>query len=389
MSLLVVNCGSSSLKCRVFDGRGESVLAEGHVERVGDPEATLYARTPGSKDERAVAHIDHAGAFDALCDLLFAPGGAPEPTAIGHRVVHGGETFREATRIDDGVERAIDELATLAPLHNPICLAGIRAARARYPAAEHVAVFDTAFHATLPPRAYLYAVPKALYEESGVRRYGFHGTSHAFAAERAAALLGRMPRRLVSCHLGAGCSLAAIENGRSIDTTMGLTPLEGVPMATRSGDVDPGLFRHLSEARGLELHEIDRLLNEESGLLGLSGSTSDIRELEGLAAGGDDDAEQALDVFAYRVRKAIGSAMAALGGCDAIVFTGGAGANSDPLRARILGGLEDLGCRVDDARNAATRGREGEISPKGASVALLVVPANEELRIARETRAAL
>ena len=388
MTLLVVNCGSSSLKCRVFDAEDRSV-AEGSVTRIGDAHSALEWAQAGGAERRELDRVDHAGAFEALCELLYGGDAQPAPTIVGHRVVHGGEDFREATPIDDEVEHAIDALAPLAPLHNPLCLTGIRAARARFPDAQHVAVFDTAFHATLPPRAYLYALPLALYEEAGVRRYGFHGTSHAHASERVAALLGETPRRLVSCHLGAGCSLAAIEDGSAIDTTMGLTPLEGLVMATRSGDVDPGLFAYLAERRGMSLEAIDRLLNHESGLLGLSGRTGDIRELQALAADGDALAEQALDVFAYRARKAIGAAIAALGGCDALVFTGGAGANSHALRERILSPLSGLGIRLGAARNVAADGQEAVISEAGAPVSILVVPANEELHIAREARAAL
>lgn len=390
MKTLVVNCGSSSLKCRLYDMADESVLASGNVERLGESGTSLTCSAGHESLQEPLDATKHDAALAALTARMFSlafgvPNAPDDLEAVGHRVVHGGALFREATPIDAAVEAAIETLSPLAPVHNPLCLLGIRKARALFPAARHVAVFDTAFHHTLPEHAFLYALPYALYEDAGVRRYGFHGTSHRYATERATEFLAPGPSsRLITCHLGAGSSLAAIKDGRSIDTSMGMTPAEGLVMATRSGDVDPGLFAFLTRERGMSAEAVDTLLNRESGLLGVSGLTGDIRELEAAASAGNARAELALTLFAYRARKAIGAYLAALGGADAIVFTGGAGTHGAALRERIVAGLEGLGICLDAAANAAFADGENRISTADSPTALLVIPTNEELVIARD-----
>ena len=293
---------------------------------------------------------------------------------MGHRVVHGGERFTASALIDDGVLRAIEEQVPLAPVHNPRCLLGISEAQRIFPDVPHVAVFDTAFHQSMPPEAYLYAVPYALYERDRIRRYGFHGISHRYAAERAAVLLGKPVDAFtgITCHLGNGCSIAAVERGCSVDTSMGMTPLEGLVMGSRSGDLDPGVFAHLVEHLGIAASDVAVLLNHESGLLGISGVSSDVRELEHAAAGGHARAELALEIFAYRARKYIGAYLAVLGGADAVAFTGGAGANSAGLRHRIITGLEGLGMSLDPVANEAAAGLETLVSARDSAGSLRV-----------------
>lgn len=364
MPILVINCGSSSVKYRLFDMADERVMASGQIERIGQPGAVP----------------DHEAAIAQVCVDLAQDAG--DVAAVGHRVVHGGEQFVDAVPIAPDVEAAIDGLAVFAPLHNPPNLAGIRAARAHFPDAVHVAVFDTAFHQTAQPHAFLYALPFAFYERDRIRRYGFHGTSHRYVSERAAGILGR-PFTGITCHLGNGCSIAAIEDGRSADTSMGFTPLEGVAMGTRSGDVDPAVVLLL--ARRLGIDETERLLNRDSGLLGLSGLSNDLRELQQAADAGYARAELALEVFAYRIRKYIGAYLAVLGRADGIVFTGGIGENSADMRRRILEGLDGLGICLDAARNADCTGRESRISTDVSRIAILVIPTDEERLIARQT----
>jgi acetate kinase len=384
--ILVVNCGSSSLKCRLYEMDGNELLASGAVELIGRPGSMLRCEVAGQSSSRPVEAATHAEALELLAAAIFervADAGAPD--VVAHRVVHGGEHFREAVRVDDDVLRAIDDLAPLAPMHNPICLLGIRTAANLYPTAQQVAVFDTAFHHSLPERAFLYALPYSLYERDGIRRYGFHGASHHYVAQRVAELLGRAGghSRIISCHLGAGCSMAAIRDGRSLDTSMGMTPLEGLVMGTRSGDLDPGVFAHLTTHLGITASDVAELLNHESGLLGISGVSSDVRELERAAETGHARAELALEVFAYRARKYIGAYLAVLGGADAVAFTGGAGANSARLRRRILTGLEGLGMSLDPVANDAADGSEALISTGDSAVSLCVIPSNEEFSIAR------
>lgn len=344
MKVLALNCGSSSLRWGLFDVAEDRELATGGVEEVRDRE-------------------------DAWRDTRLALARLPPPDAVGHRVVHGGERFTEATRIDSSVLEAIEAQVPLAPTHNPRCLEGIREASRLFPDTPQVAVFDTAFHQTLPPASYLYALPYELYEKDHIRRYGFHGTSHRYAAERAAELLDLPAQSYtgISCHLGNGCSIAAVRDGRCIDTSMGMTPLEGLMMGTRSGDVDPAVVLELARRHGVDRAE--RLLNDESGLLGVSGVSSDLREVEAAATSGNERARLALDLFAHRVRRGIGAMLAVLGDAQALVFTGGIGVHGEAMRERILDGLEGIGI--------------------GSRIRVLVIPAREEWLIARETAAAL
>lgn len=369
MKVLSLNCGSSSLRWGLYEVAEERALAQGKLDEAHDLErAWQQARR----------------ALDGLSGDL-------APDAVGHRVVHGGERFTDAVRIDDEVIRAIEKQVPLAPAHNPRCLVGIREAQKIFPKLPHVAVFDTAFHQTMPPEAYLYALPFELYERDRIRRYGFHGTSHRFAAERAAQLLG-MPIRAsscISCHLGNGCSIAAVKQGRSIDTSMGMTPLEGLMMGTRSGDIDPAVVLELAARPEFGPEGVAAMLNRDSGLLGVSGVSSDLRQVEIAAAEGNDRARLALDLFAYRVRRGIGSALGVLGGTDAVVFTGGIGEHGASMRERIVGGLSGLGMKLDTEANRECVGREGCISTSDSSVALFVIPAQEEWLIALETDAIL
>jgi len=391
--ILVLNCGSSSVKYTLFDIDREQDLAGGTVEKIGGKQPTFTHHWHGERLTESVEAADHTEALMHIRSLLLDPahGGvqtAEEIAAVGHRVVHGGERFVQSTLITGEVERAIEEFFDLAPLHNPPNLAGIRAAKRFFPDVPHVAVFDTAFHQSMPERAFLYAIPYELYEKERIRKYGFHGTSHRYVAGRAAQILGKESEGFtgITCHLGNGCSLAAVRRGRSVDTSMGMTPLAGVPMGTRSGDVDPALIFHLAEQLGMALEDIDQLLNRRSGLLGISGVSNDLREVEQAAAAGNPRAELALEIFAYRVRRYIGSYHTALGGAEAVVFTGGIGENAVDIRRRILGELGRLGIVLDAERNQACRGEEGEISTADSPIKLLVIPTNEELLIARDTR---
>ena len=375
--ILVINCGSSSLKFSLFDG--EERVQSGLVERIGEVGPELVV---GEQRCQVVAG-DHGEAMQRVHEVMGVDNAIE---AIGHRIVHGGERFFAAELVTPEVERGIEDCAALAPLHNPAHLAGIRAAREYFPEVPQVVVFDTAFHQTLPERAYLYALPYELYEQEGIRRYGFHGTSHRYVAQRAAELLQVEQFTGITCHLGNGSSLAAIRDGQSVDTSMGLTPLAGVAMGTRSGDVDPAAVFHLARRRELSLEQIETMLNHESGLLGLSGCSQDLREVEQAALEGDKRCLRALEVFTYGVRKYIGAFLAVLGRIDAVVFTGGIGENSAAARGWILQDMKHLGLELDSARNRAHVGREGEISSFGAKTRILVVPTNEELVIVRETR---
>jgi acetate kinase len=369
--VLVLNAGSSSLKYQLLDMSDRSVTASGTVERIGGD-------GPGEVPDHAAALEQVLGALD-----LAAP-----PVAVGHRVVHGGDRFTRPTLVDDAVLDAIRDLVPLAPLHNPANLAGIEVARARFPDTPQVAVFDTAFHATMPPVAWRYALPRELADGLRIRRYGFHGTSHAHVARRAAEVLGRPAAdlRLVTLHLGNGCSAAAVAGGRSVDTSMGLTPLGGLVMGTRCGDLDPGVVAHLHREGGLSLEEIDVLLNTRSGMRGLAGA-NDLREVHRRADAGDADAAEALEVFCYRIRCTVGAYAAALGGVDAVVFTAGIGENDADVRERVCAGLSWLGLRLDPERNAARSREPRVVSADGSPVAALVVPTNEELEIAEQALA--
>ncbi|MEJ2722452.1 MAG: acetate kinase, partial [bacterium] len=372
MKVLVLNCGSSSIKYQVFAMPEAEVIAKGLVQRIGESEGGIEQTAGGEK--RKVAHKipDHEFGLKMVVRFLTEGDNAPlndvsEIGAVGHRVVHGGERFTETVRIDDEVIKAIEDHAELAPLHNPPNLQGIRVALKIFPDAPQVAVFDTAFHQTMPPRAYRFALPGRLYRENRIRRYGFHGTSFRYVAMRAAAMLGMsLPDcNLIICHLGNGCSIVAIAKGKSVDTSMGLTPLQGLVMGTRSGDIDPGIIFHLGRVQELSMNEIDNLLNKKSGLLGLSEESNDVRKLLEQVRAGDEKAELAMDVFCYRLKKYIGAYFAALGKVDALVFTAGIGENSPEVRARTCKGLERLGIGLDDEANESAVGREADITARG------------------------
>jgi len=392
MKVLVVNCGSSSLKFQLFDMARGKRLAKGLIERIGEEASRLVYESDGAKLDARVKAADHEEAVKDMVACLTHPergviASLEEIEAVGHRVVHGGESFTDSAEIDDAVEAVIEELIPLAPLHNPPNLVGIRAARHVLTGAPHVAVFDTAFHETMPPHAFTYAVPYEFYEKYHVRRYGFHGTSHRFVARRAAEILGKPFDEFsgVTCHLGNGCSMAAVKNGKSVDTTMGLTPLEGLMMGTRSGDLDPAILFFLVNRAGVPFERLDDLLNRKSGLLGVSGVSNDMRPLLDEAVKGNRRARLALDMFAYRAKKYIGAYLAVLNGADAIVFTGGIGERDPDQRNWICSGLETLGIVLDAKKNAEVLAAEATISAPGSRIEVMVVPTNEELEIARET----
>ena len=396
--ILVINCGSSSLKYSFYDTTDESRHARGLVERIGIAGTRHVYRGPKGELKRELPPGGFAEAFKAMLGELTAKetgviGGAGDISVVAHRVVHGGERFTEATVISDEVLAHIEALNPLAPLHNPVNVAGIREMQRLFPAVPHVAVFDTAFHHTLPAYAYLYGLPYEFYEQKKVRRYGFHGTSHAYVALRAAQFLKRRPNELelVSCHLGNGSSLCAVDHGRSIDTTMGFTPAEGLIMGTRCGDVDVGILAFLERSQGLTATQSEELLNKKSGLLGLSGVSSDMREVLAAAEQDNHRALVALKAYCYRVRKYIGSYVAAMGGLDAVIFTGGIGQGSAEVRALALQGLNCMGIKLDPQRNREARGFDEvcRISTDDSTVAVLVVPTDEERMMAREALRAL
>lgn len=390
--VFVINCGTSSLKYRVIDVDRAESLASGVAERIGQPSGRLtHRRADGAEHTIERPMPDHAEALSAMLDAFAKAGPSLADlhlTTVAHRVVHGGTRFPAPARIDDGVLRAIRELSALAPLHNPVNATVIELARQVFPELPHVAIFDTAFHQTLPPHAYTYAVPQQWEREYGVRRYGFHGTSHSYVSRAAAEFLGRpvADTNVIVLHLGNGASAAAVAGGRSVETSMGLTPLEGLVMGTRSGDLDPAIVAHLHRTAGLESDAVDRALNSSSGLLGMAGQ-SDLREVQRLIEDGDEQAALALDVFCHRIRKYVGAYMAVLGRTDAVVFTAGIGENVPTVRARSLAGLNNLGIRIDEQRNAAPSDGARAISAPGSPVAVLVVPTDEELEMARQAAA--
>ncbi len=383
-SVLVINCGSSSIKYALIPAAADEPRLAGAAERVGSSDAYLKGiDSHGERFEKALPNADHTQALEAILEHLEGR----RPAAIGHRIVHGGEHFTKAALIDDAVKAAIETTAALAPLHNPANLEGVAATGKLFPDLPQVAVFDTAFHQSLPPRAFRYALPEALYRDHAIRRYGFHGTSHAYVSERADALSG-IEGGWLTAHLGNGCSTCAVWEGRSLDTSMGLTPLEGLVMGTRSGDVDPGLHAHLSRQLGWSLERIDDVLNRGSGLLGLSGLTNDMRELETAAQAGHENARLAIEVFCYRIAKSLAALSCALPRLDGIVFTGGIGENSPLVREKVVANLPHFGLGLDRTTNAETvLGREGRIDGgHPAAPRLWVIPTDEEGRIAAETR---
>ena len=388
--VLVVNAGSSSLKLTLFSMTGERLLAKGMVERIGlAGPALVYERAGDEPRREPVAVAGHDEALARICAELVNPKSGVIPSlaaveAVGHRVVHGGERFRDSCRVTPDVKLGIRACEALAPLHNPANLGGIEACERAFPAAPQVAVFDTAFHHSMPPESFLYAMPRRYYEQQGVRKYGFHGTSHRFAAGAASRLLGAplSALRLITCHLGNGSSITAVQAGEVLDTSMGMTPLGGLVMGTRGGDIDPGAILYLLRERAT-VDELDRVLNRESGMLALAGS-SDMRDAIASAERGEERAAVAIRAYVHRLVHYIGAYFALMGGADAIVFTGGVGENSSYIRERVLERLGCIGCRLDPDANRVARG-EVRISAAASPVAALVIPANEELMIARET----
>ncbi len=387
MNVLVLNCGSSSAKFAILDTDSGEERVAGLAQRLGSEKATLEWKVAGRKESHDIPGADHGRALRAAVEVLERLGLARGLSAVGHRVVHGGARFSGSMVVDAEVLAKVEQCIPLGPLHNPPNLLGIAIARELFPELPQVAVFDTAFHQTMPPRAYLYPVPYAWYEELEVRRYGFHGTSHRFVAQQAVRQLGLAPgdHALVTAHLGNGCSLTAVRDGESIDTTMGLTPLEGVAMGTRSGSVDPALVGHVARALGQPAEKVIEALNKESGLLGLSGLSNDMRTLQEAADAGHDRAQLAIDVFCYALAKAVASLVVPLGRLDALVFTGGIGENSAAVRARVLKQLGFLGLTVDPVANMSHgRAQRGRITREERPLAA-VVPTNEELMIALDT----
>jgi len=383
--ILVLNAGSSSLKFAVFDRAAEALHAGGIVQNLDSPEACFFMRTPGGSRSCA---LPGATIVQALEKILGEVAAESPPLAIGHRVVHGGEYFAGASRIDEATLREIERCGRLAPLHNPRSATVIREVLRRFPAVPQAAVFDTAFHQTLPPKAFHYAIPHEFYAKHRIRRYGFHGISHAYVGEQAARRLGMPFSELsaITVHLGNGCSACAIHRGRSVDTTMGLTPLEGLVMGNRSGDVDPAMHAFLAECENLSLREVDEILNHRSGLLGLSGLSNDMRTLAAAEEAGNERARLAIDVFCHRLAKAVLSMGASLETMNAVVFTGGIGENSPSVRERTLAQLGVLGVRCDPGLNESNGiGSQGEISAADSAVPAFVIATNEELAIARET----
>ena len=386
--VLVINSGSSSFKYQLVDTGSGEALASGLVERIGEPNGSMRHRGPDGTTEASLEIPDHTAGFQVMLDAFEQSGPSLEadpPVAVGHRVVHGGKRFFEPTIVTPLVEINIEDLSDLAPLHNPANLEGIRAAQKAFPDVPHVAVFDTAFHQTLPPAAYTYAIDAGLAERYRVRRYGFHGTSHRYVSAAAAAFLGRPLGELkqIVLHLGNGASACAIDGGRSVDTSMGMTPLEGLVMGTRSGDLDPAVLLHLARRAHLDTDALDELLNRRSGLMGLAGR-GDMRDVRQAAEAGDAAARLALDTAVHRLKHYVGSYAAVLGGVDAISFTAGIGENDAALRAETMAGLEFLGIRIDPDRNTAPSREARVISADDSAVTVLVVPTNEELEIARQ-----
>ena len=393
MNILVINCGSSSLKYQLINSETEGVLAKGLCERIGIDGMLTYQPEGGEKEKSEIAMPTHTEAINAvLAALTNEKSGVikslSEVGAVGHRVVHGGEKFTSSCLINDESMKAIEECNDLAPLHNPANLIGIRACQELMPGVPMVAVFDTAFHQTMPDVAYTYGIPYEYYEKCKVRRYGFHGTSHSYVSKRTAEIVGKPydQMKIIVCHLGNGASISAVNCGKSVDTSMGLTPLEGLVMGTRSGDLDPAIIDFVGKKEGLSLDEMNEVLNKKSGMLGISGVSSDGRDLEAAAETGNKRAQLALDVFDYRVIKYIGAYAAAMNGVDAIAFTAGIGENNIKMRKDVCSSLTYLGVKLDEEKNNV-RGEERIISADDSKVQVLLVPTNEELAIARETLA--
>ncbi len=391
MKVLVINCGSSSLKYQLIDSDTEAVIAKGLCERIGIDGRLTHQTMGKDKYTVDVPMPEHNAAVKYVLDALLdqekgAITSLSEIDAVGHRIVHGGEKFANSVVISDEVMEAIEECNDLAPLHNPANLIGIRACQSHMPGVPMVAVFDTAFHQTMPDKAYTYAIPYEYYENYKIRRYGFHGTSHSFVSKRLAELIGKdiKDTKMIICHLGNGSSITAVDGGKSVDTSMGLTPLAGLPMGTRSGDIDPAILEFIAGKEGKSVEEITTILNKKSGVSGLSGVSSDFRDLDAGMKDGNDRCRLALDVFCYSVKKYIGAYAAAMGGLDAIAFTAGIGENNPYVRRMATTGLEFMGIDIDEEKNEV-RGDETKISTDSSKIQVWVVPTNEELAIARET----
>lgn len=393
MKILVLNCGSSSVKYKLIDTATDNVMAEGGVEKIGLPDGFLkYKLSDGSKALKELGLVDHKGAVKAVLDILTDPelgciSSYDEIDAVGHRVVHGAEKFSKSVLITDEVLQQVKECYDLAPLHNPANVTGIEAVEEILPGIPQVGVFDTAFHQTMPAKSYMYALPYRFYKEDGVRRYGFHGTSHRYVSARVCEILGVdiEKQRIITCHIGNGGSITAVFHGKSIDTSMGLTPTEGLMMGTRVGDVDPGALTFLMKKHNLTVDQLQTIINKESGVLGVSEISSDMREIEAAVNAGDERAKLALDMYEQRIIKYIGAYAAEMGGVDIIVFTGGVGENQTGLRANVCAPLGFMGVTLDKDVNAKTRGTETVISTPESKVTVVVVPTDEELMIARDT----
>lgn len=395
MKILVLNCGSSSVKYKLIDTTAHETLAEGGVERIGLNDGFLkYRQKDGSKAVTELGHVDHRGAVEAILKNLTAPdtgciSSYREIDAVGHRVVHGGEKFNKSVLIDDAVKEQIKECYDLAPLHNPANMTGIEAVEAILPNVPQVGVFDTAFHQTMPPKSFMYALPYKYYKEDGIRRYGFHGTSHRYVSQRVCEFLGVDPseQRIITCHIGNGGSITAVYHGKSIDTSMGLTPTEGLMMGTRVGDVDPGALTYLMTRHNLTPDQLQHIINKDSGVFGVSEISSDMREIEAAVKAGDPRATLALDMYEQRILKYVGAYAAEMGGVDIIVFTGGVGENQTGVRANVCRPLAFMGVEIDEQLNERTRGTETLLSTPGSKVKVAVIPTDEELMIARDTEA--
>ncbi|MDE5660318.1 MAG: acetate kinase [Muribaculaceae bacterium] len=393
MKILVLNCGSSSVKYKLIDTATEEVMAEGGVEKIGLSDGFLKFKFHGAKEVKELGLVDHNGAVSAVLSILTDPkfgciGSLKQIDAVGHRLVHGGTKFSGSVLITDEVKEMVRECYPLAPLHNPANMTGVEAIDNLMPGVPQVGVFDTAFHQTMPPKAYMYALPYKYYEEDGLRRYGFHGTSHRYVSQRVCEILGVDPakQRIITCHIGNGGSITAVAGGKSIDTSMGLTPTEGLMMGTRCGDVDPGALTYLMERHGLSDADIQRIINKESGVAAISGLSNDMREIEAAVIAGHERATLALDMYEHRIIKYVGAYAAEMGGVDIIVFTGGVGENQTGVRENVCEPLKFMGVELDKALNATVRGTETVISTPASKVKVVVVPTDEELTIARDTR---
>ncbi|MDE5913177.1 MAG: acetate kinase [Muribaculaceae bacterium] len=394
MKILVLNCGSSSVKYKLIDTDGERVMAEGGVEKIGLADGFLkFKLADGSKQVRELGLTDHDGAVKAILNVLTDPevgciSSYSEIDAVGHRLVHGGTKFSDSVLITDEVKAMVRECYPLAPLHNPANMTGVEAIDKLMPSVPQVGVFDTAFHQTMPPKAYMYALPYKFYEEDGVRRYGFHGTSHRYVSQRVCEFLGVdiTKQKIVTCHSGNGGSITAVDGGRSVDTSMGLTPTEGLMMGTRVGDVDPGALTYLMERHGYDCNDIQRIINKESGVAGVSGMSNDMREIEAADNAGDPRAHMALEMYENRITKYIGAYAAEMGGLDIIVFTGGVGENQTGVRENVCAPLKFMGVELDVELNKTVRGTETVISLPGSKVKVVVIPTDEEMTIARDTK---